>query len=120
MGLPWELGADPRSKRAACCFRTAQAVRETLGMPWPASRMSEWYRLARRGDWEALAIDWDLWAEPIKKPETGALIRFWNPSGGIGVGVMPNERTVITVRHLGRLIAGPRSAFGALDLYRLK
>ncbi len=120
IGLPWQLGADPREGQAACCFRTAQAVREGLGMPWPAFAMAEWYHLARAGHWEALGIDWSAMTEPIEKPEVGALIRFANTDESFGVGVLPNERTFITVRHHGRLIAGPVSACGNLKLYRLK
>lgn len=119
VGLPWQLGADPRDGRAACCFRTAQAVREAMGLPWPADRMEHWYRLARRGDWEALWADWAELTEPIEDPEPGALIRFDNGDGGFGVGVLPSAATFITVRHCGRLIAGPLSACGKLKLYRL-
>jgi len=114
------LGADPRDGRAACCFTTAQAAREALGMPWPAHLMPEWYHLARAGRWGALRHDWSTMTEPIEKPETGALIRFDNPDDSFGVGVLPDERTLITVRHHGRLIAGPLSACGGLKLYRLK
>lgn len=120
VGLPWELGADPRDGRAACCFTTAQAVCEGLEMPWPAHLMPEWYQMAGEGRWESLRIDWSVLTEPIEKPEPGALIRFDNSDDGFGVGVLPDEQTFITVRHHGRLIAGPVSACGKLRLYRLK
>lgn len=120
-GLPWQLGADPRDGRAACCFKTAQAVREELGMPWPADRMSHWYLDARHGAWPGLRWDWQEMTEPIEKPEAGALIRFDNNNDdSFGVGVLPDERTLITVRHYGRLIAGPLSACGKFKLYRLR
>jgi hypothetical protein len=121
VGLPWELGADPRDGRAACCFVTAQAVREQLGMHWPADRMRAWYEEARLGAWEELRWDWSALTETIEGPEAGALIRFDNPSNGsFGVGVLPNDLTLITVRHNGRLIAGPVSACGGLKFFRLR
>lgn len=120
VGLPWELGADPRQGRAACCFTTAQAVREGLGMPWPAHLMAEWYHMARAGHWEGLRLDWEAMTERIEKPEPGALIRFDNVDYTFGVGVLPDARTFITVRHHGRLVAGPVSACGKLNLYRLR
>lgn len=121
VGLPWELGADPRDGRAACCFVTAQAVREKLGMRWPAERMAGWYREARLGAWEGLRWDWSELTEPIARPEAGALIRFDNPvDDTFGVGVLPNDLTLITVRHNGRLIAGPLSACGGLKFFRLR
>lgn len=120
VGLPWALGADPRDGRAACCFRTAQAIREELGLPWPADRMEHWYSDASAGAWEGLRWDWEDMTRPIEKPEVGALIRFDNPDDTFGVGVLPDERTLITVRHRGRLIAGPISACGRLKLFCLR
>lgn len=120
VGLPWRLGADPRGGQGACCFRTAQAVREELGMPWPADRMEHWYSDAQLGAWPGLRCDWDELAAPIEQPEPGALIRFDHGDSSFGVGVLPDERTLITVRHYGRLIVGPLSACGRLKLFRLR
>lgn len=120
VGLPWELGADPRGGQAACCFTTAQAARECLGMPWPAHLMGEWYELAGAGRWEALRHDWGAMTEPIKTPEAGALLRFDNSDNTFGVGVLPDEKTFITVHHRGRLIVGPLSVCAKLRFYRLK
>jgi len=119
-GLPWELGADPRDGKAACCFKTAQAVREALGMSWPAERMDAWYESARSGAWSDLRWDWDDITRPIEKPEAGALIRFDNNDDSFGVGILPDVRTMITVRHNGRLIVGPYSAFRTQRLYCLQ
>lgn len=120
VGLPWAWGADPRDGQAACCFRTAQAVREELGMPWPADRMADWYSDAGTGAWQGLLWDWQDMTVGIEKPEPGALIRFDSKEDSFGVGVLPDERTFITVRHHGRLTVGPVSACGRLKLYRLK
>ena len=119
-GLPWGLGADPRDGRAACCFRTAQATREELGLPWPAELMKGWYAAAHSGDWDLLRRDWHSLTEPIEKPEAGALIRFDRGDGSFGIGVLPDERTLITVRHYGRLIVGPLASCGKMNLYRLQ
>jgi hypothetical protein len=91
-----------------------------MGMPWPAHLMAGWYRMAGAGHWTGLRHDWEAMTEPIKTPEAGALIRFDNSNDTFGVGVLPDERTFITVRHHGRLVAGPLSACGKLNLYRLK
>ena len=119
-GLPWGLGADPRQGRAACCFRTAQATREELGLPWPAELMKGWYAAAHSGAWDDLRRDWHGLTEPIEKPEAGALIRFDRGDDSFGVGVLPDERTLITVRHYGRLIVGPLAACSKMNLYRLR
>jgi hypothetical protein len=89
-------------------------------MPWPADQMGAWYSAARRGDWPELRRTWEDMTFPIEQPEAGALIRFDHGDGGFGVGVLPDERTLITVRHHGRLIVGPLIACGKLKLYRLQ
>lgn len=119
-GLPWAWGADPRGGQGACCFRTAQAAREELGLPWPSDRMGDWYVRARRGDWVGLRCDWNDLTEPIKEPEAGALLRLENATGGFGVGVLVEPEIVVTVRHQGRLIIAPRKPLGPLTLYQLK
>lgn len=119
VGLPWELGADPRDGRAACCFRTVQAVREALGLPWPSDRMAGWYRQASSGAWDNLRQAWDELTEPTQAKEPGTLIRFDN-GNSFGVGALLTSDIFVTVRHHGRLIVGPRSACGNLSLYRLK
>ena len=119
-GLPWAIGADPRDGKAACCFRTAQATCEELGIPWPADRMEHWYASALGGNWANLRRDWSSLTVPIEKPEAGALVRFDHGDGGFGVGVLPDEKTLITVRHYGRLVVGPSTACGKLNLYRLQ
>jgi hypothetical protein len=120
VGLPWALNADPRDGRAACCFRTAQATREELGMRWPADRMAHWYSDAQAGAWQGLRWDWLELTTPIEQPEAGALIRFDNQDDSFGVGVLADAQTLLTVRHHGRLIVGPVSAFRRLKLYRLQ
>jgi hypothetical protein len=120
VGLPWEWGADPRDGKAACCFRTAQAAREELGLPWPSDRMDDWYSRARRGAWIGLKDDWDAFTERIEKPVTGALLRFDNTNGTFGLGVLAEDEIVITVRHQGRLLVAPLRALGPVSLYQLK
>lgn len=119
VGLPWEWGADPRGGKAACCFRTAQAAREELGLPWPAEEMEGWYRRARQGAWMGLRRDWEIFTTEIDKPETGALLRFDNADGSFGLGVLVEPEILVTVRHQGRLIVAPRKPLGSLKVFRL-
>lgn len=82
--------------------------------------MERWYRDAARGHWDDLRRDWHGLTEPIGRPEAGALIRFDRGDDSFGIGVLPDERTLITVRHYGRLIIGPLAACGKMNLYRLQ
>ena len=120
VGLPWEWGADPRDGRAACCFRTVQAAREELGLPWPSEHMTDWYGRARRGAWMGLRRDWDRFTEELKKPEVGAVVKFDNLDGSFGLGVLVEPEVLVTVRHLGQLLVVPRRSIGSLTFYRPK
>lgn len=120
VGLPWELGADPRDGKAACCFRTVQAAREELGLPWPSERMSDWYTKARHGHWETLNRDWELMTRITREPVAGALLRFENVGESFGLGVLVEPEIAVTVRHRGRLIVASRRVLGPLTLYQLK
>lgn len=104
----------------ACCFRTAQAAREELGLPWPAEHMSDWYTRARHGHWETLRRDWDELTVQIQEPVAGALLRLDNPTGSFGVGVLVDSETLVTVRHQGRLLVVLRRAMGPHNLYQLR
>jgi hypothetical protein len=120
VGLPWAWGADPRDRRAACCFRTAQAAREELGLPWPADRMDGWYQAAQAGRWAWLKDDWTEATEEVDDPVPGLLMRFDNPDGSFGVGVLVEAETLVTVRHQGRLIVAPTKAIRQSRLYQVK
>ena len=120
VGLPWAWGADPRDGKAACCFKTAQAAREELGLSWPKDQMDDWYRMARQGAWAVLRDDWDEFTERIDDAVAGALLRFDNPDGTFGLGVLAADEIVITVRHQGRLLVAPRRALHPIQIYQLK
>lgn len=120
VGLPWAWGADPRDGKAACCFRTAQAAREELGLSWPAEHMDAWYKAASAGCWMGLRDDWDQLTTPTERAEAGALLRFDNNDGSFGLGVLVEAEIVVTVRHRGRLVVAPRKPLGSLMLYRIR
>ena len=120
VGLPWAWGADPREGRAACCFRTAQAAREELGLPWPSEYMDDWYRAASAGYWMGLRNDWDRLTARTREPEAGVLLRFDNKDGSFGLGVLVEPEVVVTVPHQGRLLVAPRKPLGPVTLYQIR
>lgn len=119
VGLPWEWGADPRDGQAACCFRSSQAVREQLGMPWPNERMEAWYRLARLGVWAKLRHDWYACTRIVEEPRPGLLLKFDQPDDSFGVGALASADVAIVVRHFGRLHAIPACHWRKLPLYEV-
>jgi len=113
--LPWigllQLdGADPRAGVGGCCFRMAQAVREELGLPWPAERMSGWYDRAEQGDWAGLRDDWfcsTVICTPL--PGTVSLLDREPPPGAFGIAVLVDDRTALTALHGKGVVAIPRA-----------
>lgn len=121
VGLPWRLGADPRDGKGACCFRTAQAAREALLLPWPADEMARWYELAQAGAWELLREDWKTMTYMEEGPtRAGQLVKFDRDDGGFGLGVMASETALITVPEHRRLIVLPAKMVSARPRYELR
>lgn len=109
IGLPAVEGSDPRAGFAGCCFQMAGIVREDLGLPWPRHRMPEWYRRAWSGDWEFLRNEWELYTYPCKiQPGAITFMDRKRDDMAFGVGVLVDERTMLTTTPESGVIAVPR------------
>lgn len=120
VGLPWQWGADPRDGRAACCFRTAQAARESMGLSWPAGQMEGWYALAEAGAWGMLRGEWNKYTMVAGEPAAGQIVRVDNDNGSFGLAVFVDPATIIAVRHYGRLLVVPARVFSLFSRYELR
>ena len=120
VGLPWEWGADPRNGKAACCFRSTQAVREQLRLPWPSDRMTDWYRIAKAGRWGTLRQEWSQFTRETDEPQAGTLLRLDNEDLSFGVGALVTPDAALIVRHNGRLHVLPTKHWSSLKLYEVR
>lgn len=115
IGLPSRWGADPRKDGAACCFRLTEIVRTILNLPWPHERMEGWYHLARGGQWSALHFDYGFLTTPAEDRLPGSFRRIASPgapvNGAFGLGVIVDERYMLTVLEGRGMVAVPRSAW---------
>ena len=120
VGLPWQWGADPRDGEGACCFRSSQAVRETLGLSWPAERMQGWYELARADQWQQLRHDWTKNTYEVQAPKAGTLLQFEKEDGSFGVGCLVSPSAAVIVKHESRLYVLTHHYWHQLPLFELK
>lgn len=119
VGLPWRLYADPRTDRAACCFRTTQAAREEMGMYWPTEKMDRWYSMANNNEWIDLRNEWDEHTYIVDgPPRAGLITKFDCSDGSFGLGVLVPDNVLIAVKHKGRLCALPSTVISTTIEYR--
>ena len=112
IGLPQIDGADPRAGVGGCCFRIAQVVREEMGLYWPDDMMDLWYNMAEHGCWKELRDDWEEMTCP-SEPHPGAIVLLDRepPPGAFGLGVLVDDRTLLTALHGKGVVAVPRSVW---------
>jgi hypothetical protein len=112
IGLPQIDGADPRAGVGGCCFRMTQVVREEMGLYWPGDRMADWYGMAEEGRWDLLR---DAWEEMTfaTDPHPGAfcLLDREPPPGAFGLGVLVDDRRLLTAIHRRGVVSVPRSVW---------
>lgn len=88
VGLPHEIGADPRHGRGADCLLTVFAVRDDLGLYTPPAEL-RWFSLARKSRWEELLQEFLASTYPTHRAP-GRLRLFTQETGrefGLGVSV---------------------------------
>lgn len=91
IGLPHEIGADPRLGKAACCLRITQIILSDAGYRFPFE-LNELYRLAKEKDIDAIARAFDSSTVSISAPEAYCMTLFTDERLGIGIGiVVPDE-----------------------------
>lgn len=90
IGLPHEIGADPRIGAAADCLLLAFAVQDELGIrhPEPDER---WFEMARNDDWTQLSALFFRWARQQKEPKDGDITLLVGPKRHLGLAVRIND-----------------------------
>jgi hypothetical protein len=100
LGLPHEVGADPRNGKAACCLVMARILLEEAGQEPPP--IEAWIDMARRGQWEPLRDAFHRHTEELAKPEPWALTLLDDPAIGLGLGtVIPGRMLLVPLHEKG-------------------
>jgi hypothetical protein len=118
LGLPHEIGADPRDGKAACCLVMATVLLAEAGLhpPDPAP----WISFARRGDFTSIQLEVEKYFEPVPFPELLSFTLLRNGIHGLGVGIVVEPNTLLLVHHRKGVIAMPINQLRLLQYNRLK
>lgn len=118
LGLPHEIGADPREGRAACCLVIAQVVLQRAGLPFPP--IDPLLEAVRRGDWIELQKTFYSHCTALDAPEINALCLIRNGPQGLGIGTVVASNTLITLHHHKGVITLPANRLRLLKFYKLR
>jgi hypothetical protein len=100
LGLPHEIGADPRNGQGACCLVMAKILLEDAGRSAPP--IEDWIVMAKASDWGPLRDAFYRHTEELSKPEPFALTLLENGSDGLGLGtVIPNSLLLVPLHKRG-------------------
>jgi hypothetical protein len=123
VGLPHEVGADPREGRAACCVQITKLVLESQGLTFPVAP-ERIYALAEQKNAEQIAEIFAAHTQQIEKAEPYCVTLFLDESIGYGVGIVvpdhDNGRLFLLIPHHRKgVLPVPVDVLASLKLYRV-
>lgn len=118
LGLPHEIGADPREGRAGCCLVIAQIVLTRAGLPFPP--IDPLLDAVARADWVQLQKTFYSHCTPLDTPEVNALCLLRNGPQGLGIGTVIAPNTLITLHHRKGVITLPANRLPLVKFYKLR
>lgn len=118
IGLPHELGADPRQGKAACCLVIARILLKEAGQQTPS--IDGMLQMAREGDWAGLQRLYDSLTEPLADPEELSLSLVKNGQENLGIGVVVDRDYLLLPHHRKGVIAFPIKLLKPLEYRKLK
>lgn len=119
IGLPHEIGADPREGKAACCLVMARILLRAAGLPFPEIE-DDLLALARAQQWPRLTRIFHEYVEPIPEPEPWAMTLVQNGPAGLGIGTVVPGPYVLLPHHRRGVKAIPIVALKQLNYHRLR
>lgn len=105
IGLPHEVGADPRNGKGACCLMICNLVLVDAGYKFPD--IKELLELAVKENWIALQRKFDECCYVIDFPEINSLTLIRNGTAGLGLGVVVDSNKLLFPHHKRGVIAAP-------------
>lgn len=119
IGLPHEIGADPREGKAACCLRMTWILLSEAGVLLPPFQES-WLTLAHAGRWGELEAVFRKHTELLPGPEPWSITMIQNGKAGLGVGVFLPEGYLLLPHHRRGVLAAPLHILRPLQFHRVK
>lgn len=119
IGLPHQIGADPREGKAACCLVMARILLTNVGIPFPEIE-DQLLDLARAHQWTRLSKVFHEHTEPILKPEPWSLTLVENGPAGLGLGTVVPGPYLLLPHHRKGVTAIPIVVLRKLNYHRLR
>jgi hypothetical protein len=119
VGLPHEIGADPRKGKGACCLVVASLINKAACTPFPHQMVPEWLEMARQGDWAPIRRSFFRRTVHVGDPRPGDLHLFIAPgTDALGLGtVVSADWMVLPVEDAGVRMA-PRKLWSIWEIRR--
>lgn len=118
LGLPHEIGADPRDGSAACCLVMTTIILQDKGFNTPP--IDDWLVAAKAGNYAEILYQLEKCIEPITTPEMYAFTIFRNGRSGLGVGIVIESNTLLLVHHRKGVITLPLDRLRLMRYNRLR
>lgn len=118
IGLPHELGADPRQGKGACCLLICQILLTRAGYVFPDC--SPLLEQAKNRNWAALQLTFDKYTYPIQSAEINGLTLIRNGLHGLGLGIVVEENRLLFPHHKRGVIAAPIDQLRTLQYRKLR
>lgn len=117
LGLPHQIGADPREGKAACCLVMAHILLTDAGLNPPP--LEPLVRAARYSHWAALMNDYNNATRTVYAPERLAMTLLVTRKG-IGVGTVVEDGLLLVPHHRHGVITFPADMLRDRDWRVLK
>ena len=118
IGLPHELGAEPRLGKGACCLRMAELLHQAAGTPFPD--ITPLLEQARNQDWGRLQQTFHTLCEVVPEPKPLTMTLVNNGKAGLGIGNIVDDNYMLLPHHKRGVLAIPISILRPMKFYKLK
>lgn len=119
IGLPHEIGADPRQGKAACCLVIARVLHQNAGRYFPPIE-EELLALVTDKAWSKLTKKFAEYTVPLEAPEDWALTLVRNGPHGLGVGTVVPGEYLLLPHHRRGVTAIPMSMLRPMTFHRVR
>jgi hypothetical protein len=120
LGLPHEVGADPREGKAACCLVIAAIVAKDAGRPFPHKLLPQLLEMALQNQWDALKRTYYRRTVQAVAPRTGDLHLFTDKAtDALGLGTVISDEYMILPTHDCGVRFAPRKIWQPFEMRRV-
>jgi hypothetical protein len=119
IGLPHEIGADPRYGKACCCLVANAVVNEQKHQYFPTHELANWIQLSHEGDWKTLEAAFETHTKPVTLAECRrGDVAILHHEQGLGLATVLDYNWILLPFHDCGVRVGPRRLWSHWDIRR--